>query len=198
MARSQVAEQASHVGHTGEHQGDDQHRVHRTGSENRPQSMNETRARSPKVCFSRDSYLVYEGRRDSRKDFWPRSVTLRCEPTGPARSGRPDEKLREPRRATALADSSFEARHTNRLLPTCALLVADLGNIRDRWRAPQDDGEGVGRGLGAFRALARPTLAEAGRLRGVDSSRRKPSRARRRSCRLPPSPPDGAQVRLLG
>src|SRR5262249_30574612 len=29
------------------------------------------------------------------------TVTLRSEPTGPARSGRPDDKLREPRRATA-------------------------------------------------------------------------------------------------
>jgi len=29
------------------------------------------------------------------------SVILRCEPTGPARSGRPDDKLREPRRTTA-------------------------------------------------------------------------------------------------
>src|SRR5580700_1332064 len=31
------------------------------------------------------------------------TVTLRCEPTGPARSGRPDDRLREPRRATARA-----------------------------------------------------------------------------------------------
>src|SRR6266851_3593646 len=39
-------------------------------------------------------------------------VTLRREPTGPARSGRPDGKLREPRRATApaLRPASFEAR----------------------------------------------------------------------------------------
>jgi len=36
-------------------------------SENRPQSMNETQVRSPKVCFSRDSYLVYGIRRDSRR-----------------------------------------------------------------------------------------------------------------------------------
>jgi len=64
-ARSQVAEQAGHVGHASGHQSDDQHRVHRTGSENRQRSMNETRARSPKVCFSRDSYLVYKRRRDS-------------------------------------------------------------------------------------------------------------------------------------
>src|ERR1700728_347871 len=32
---------------------------------NRAQSMNEPRAKSPKVCFFRDSYLVYGIRRDS-------------------------------------------------------------------------------------------------------------------------------------
>jgi hypothetical protein len=33
---------------------------------NRPQSMDETQARSPKFCFSPDSSLVYGIRRDSR------------------------------------------------------------------------------------------------------------------------------------
>jgi hypothetical protein len=51
------------------------------GSENRQRSMNETRVGSPKVCFSRDSSLVYGMRRDSRVK----------------------------RLATARADSSFEA-----------------------------------------------------------------------------------------
>ena len=39
---------------------------------------------------------------------------MRCEPTGPARSARPDDKLREPRRVAALAlrPASFEARAT--------------------------------------------------------------------------------------
>jgi hypothetical protein len=32
---------------------------------NRPQSMNETQLKSPKLCFSADSYLVYGIRRDS-------------------------------------------------------------------------------------------------------------------------------------
>ena len=36
---------------------------------NRPQSMSETQARSPKVCFFRDSPLVYGKRRDSRLVF---------------------------------------------------------------------------------------------------------------------------------
>src|SRR5438105_2490381 len=46
------------------------------------------------------------------KDVQLEPVTLRREPTGPARSGRPDDKLREPRRtkAPALRPASFEAR----------------------------------------------------------------------------------------
>jgi len=40
---------------------------------NRPQSMSETQARSPKVCFFRDSPLVYGKRRDSRLVFIIRS-----------------------------------------------------------------------------------------------------------------------------
>jgi hypothetical protein len=35
------------------------------GSENRQRSMSRVSAESPKVCFCRDSYLVYEKRRDS-------------------------------------------------------------------------------------------------------------------------------------
>src|SRR5580658_3572417 len=37
------------------------------------------------------------------------SVTLRCEPTGPARSGRPDDRLREPRRIAAQGDRNGSA-----------------------------------------------------------------------------------------
>jgi hypothetical protein len=47
------------------------------------------------------------------------TVTLRCEPTGPARSGRPDDKLREPRRATA--------RNTGAVHPSTAVFAATSG-----------------------------------------------------------------------
>ena len=90
--------------------------------------MSETQARSPKLCFLADSYLVYETRRDSLTAL----SAFRLPEVGV-------DAIGEPRRAAA--DSFFEARHTSRLLPTCAALLADLGNIRDRWRAPQDDGD---------------------------------------------------------
>jgi hypothetical protein len=41
------------------------------GSKNRGRSMNETHIKSPKVCFSADSYLVYGKRRDSRMSLRP-------------------------------------------------------------------------------------------------------------------------------
>ncbi|MGO9698975.1 MAG: RluA family pseudouridine synthase [Xanthobacteraceae bacterium] len=37
--------------------------------------------------------------------------------------------------------ASFEARHASRLSPTSTAQHADLGQARDRWRAPQDDGK---------------------------------------------------------
>jgi hypothetical protein len=59
-----MPEQKHHVDGTGGDKSGNQRGVHR-GLQNRPRSMNETRAKSPKVCFSADSYLVYGIRRDS-------------------------------------------------------------------------------------------------------------------------------------
>jgi hypothetical protein len=65
-SRLKMREQKHHVDRTGGGKSGNQHGVHR-GLQNRPRSMNETRVKSPKVCFSADSYLVYGSRRDSRR-----------------------------------------------------------------------------------------------------------------------------------
>ena len=62
----QVTEQAGYIDHTGGDERNRQYRVHRLASENRLESMNETEARSPNLCFPADSYLVYKTRRDSQ------------------------------------------------------------------------------------------------------------------------------------
>ena len=61
-----MREQKHHVDRTGGDKSGYQHCVHR-GLQNRPRSMNETQVKSPKVCFSADSYLVYGIWRDSRR-----------------------------------------------------------------------------------------------------------------------------------
>jgi hypothetical protein len=68
MARLKMREQKHCVDRTGGDESGNQHSVHRC-LQNRRQSMNETRVKSPKVCFSADSYLVYGIRRDSRCHF---------------------------------------------------------------------------------------------------------------------------------
>lgn len=64
--------QADDINHAGGEQSEDEEFVHRGLQirlkhrlKNRTQSMNETQVPSPKVCFWRDSYLVYRIRRDS-------------------------------------------------------------------------------------------------------------------------------------
>jgi len=55
-------------------------------------------AASSNRCDNRITLTIATQRKSSEKD----SHALRCEPTGPARLGRPDDRLREPRRMAAL------------------------------------------------------------------------------------------------
>jgi hypothetical protein len=98
---------------------------------------------------------------EGRKSVW--SVILRCEPTGPARSGRPDDRLREPRRTTDPAPRPHPSRAAA--------------------RPPQDDGS-----LTSFIMLAaqpRPSFAD--QSHEAFASKKKGRRsAGRRNCPVGP------------
>jgi hypothetical protein len=84
-----MREQKHHVDRASGDKSGDQHGVHR-GLQNRPRSMTETRVKSPKVCFSADSYLVYGIRRDSRRRFSVMAESLRSSRRRPHRQRQVD------------------------------------------------------------------------------------------------------------
>jgi hypothetical protein len=108
-----MREQKHRVDRTGGDKSGDQHGVHR-GLQNRPRSMNETRVKSPKVCFLADLYLVYGIRRDSRCHFSLWACWL-------SPDQRPDD---DEVRATAMAERSIKAMIAPKDIAALAVFLA--------------------------------------------------------------------------